>query len=94
MKVSVAQKCRIPSAIIRTANNIRNIGLAAAIDLEPIEGQAGRRGMQVFENGFRLGAALRVTGDTVAVAPPFIIEESEVSRLIDIIRQSIAEASY
>ena len=28
MKVSVAQKCRVPSAIIRTANNIRNIGLS------------------------------------------------------------------
>lgn len=73
--------------------DVRNIGLAAAVELEPAGGQAGQRGMQVFENGFRLGAALRVTGDTIAVAPPLIVEEDEIAKLVDILGQAIDESA-
>lgn len=52
--------------------DIRNFGLAAAIDLEPIPGKPGLRGMRVLEEGINQGMLYRVSGDTVAVGPPFI----------------------
>ncbi len=73
--------------------DVRNIGLAAAVDLEPVAGQPGRRGLQVFDEGFRLGAALRVTGDTVAVAPPLIVEERHIAELVGILSAAIAGAA-
>lgn len=73
--------------------DIRNIGLAAAVDLEPVPGQPGLRGMQVFDNGFRHGVALRVTGDTVAVAPPFIVGEDDIGHMVAILETAIAETA-
>lgn len=73
--------------------DVRNIGLAAAVELKPVEGSPGQRGAQVFENGFKHGAALRVTADTIAIAPPLISEEREIAELIDILGKSIVEAA-
>ncbi|MEW5890424.1 MAG: aminotransferase class III-fold pyridoxal phosphate-dependent enzyme [Pseudomonadota bacterium] len=66
--------------------DVRNIGLAAAIDLEPWAGQPGRRALQVFEAALRAGLMLRYTGDTLAMAPPFIASKGEIVRMADILR--------
>lgn len=58
--------------------DIRNFGLAAAIDLEPIPGKPGLRGMRVLEEGIRQGMLYRISGDTVAVGPPFISTPYEI----------------
>ena len=73
--------------------DVRNIGLAAAVDLEPIEGHPGQRGTEVFNKGFQHGAALRVTADTIAVAPPLITKEHQIAKLVDILSKSIAESA-
>jgi beta-alanine--pyruvate transaminase len=72
--------------------DIRNCGLAAAVDLEPIPGQPGVRALKVFEEGLRQGQLLRFTGDTIAVGPPFISTEQELARMADGIRTSIRAA--
>ena len=72
--------------------DVRNIGLAAAVELQAIEGQPGQRGVKVFEHGFQNGAALRVTADTIAIAPPLITEEQEIAKLIEILGDSIKNA--
>src|SRR5690606_36987698 len=46
--------------------DIRAVGLVAGVQLAPSETGAGRRGFQVFEQCFRDGALVRVTGDTIA----------------------------
>jgi beta-alanine--pyruvate transaminase len=66
--------------------DIRNIGLAAAIDVEPIAGEPGLRAMRMFENGIEAGLLLRFTGDTIAIAPPFIASASEVASMVDKLR--------
>lgn len=58
--------------------DIRNFGLAAAIDLEAIPGKPGLRGMRVLEEGINQGMLYRVSGDTVAVGPPFISTPDEL----------------
>jgi len=72
--------------------DIRNLGLAAAVDLEPIAGQPGVRALKVFEQGLREGQLLRFTGDTIAVGPPFISSEQELARMVDGIRAAIRAA--
>ena len=72
--------------------DVRNLGLAAAVDLEPIPGQPGVRALKVFEEALRQGQLLRFTGDTIAVGPPFISTEQELARMADGIRASIRAA--
>ena len=63
--------------------DIRNCGLAAGLDLEPIPGKPGLRGMQVLESCIEHGILVRITGDTIAMGPPFIATSSELESFID-----------
>ncbi|MFC0510220.1 MULTISPECIES: aspartate aminotransferase family protein [Asaia] len=58
--------------------DVRNIGLAAAIDLEPDPTAPGARGLKLFELGLSQGLLLRCTGDTVSLAPPFLATPQEL----------------
>jgi beta-alanine--pyruvate transaminase len=69
--------------------DIRNIGLAAAIDLEPIPQQPGIRAMKVFEAGLRADQLFRYTGDSIAMGPPFISTAGELEHMIDTLRDCI-----
>ncbi len=66
--------------------DIRNIGLAAAIDLTPRQGAPGARARAAFELGIEAGLLLRFTGDTLAVAPPFISTEEDVRQMLSALR--------
>jgi len=66
--------------------DIRNIGLIAAIELAPRQGAVGARGFEVHLKGWERGAYLRVTGDIIALAPPLIIQKSEIDQLFEIVR--------
>jgi len=63
--------------------DIRNFGLAAAVELSPREGKPGLRGLESFERGLDAGILLRFTGDTLAVAPPFISTEDEIRGMVE-----------
>jgi beta-alanine--pyruvate transaminase len=69
--------------------DIRNMGLAAAVDFDPIPGKPGLRGMKVFERGLEEGFLLRVAGDAIAVGPPFISTADEITRMGEGIRRAI-----
>ncbi|HET9107126.1 MAG TPA: hypothetical protein VFN79_08020 [Steroidobacteraceae bacterium] len=66
--------------------DIRNIGLAAAVDLRLREGKVGARGREAFEGGLEAGLLLRITADTIAMAPPFICSEEQVRDMIETLR--------
>jgi beta-alanine--pyruvate transaminase len=66
--------------------DIRNFGLAAAVELAPRGGQVGQRALEVFERGLDVGILLRFTGDTLALAPPFISSEEEIREMITKLR--------
>ena len=72
--------------------DIRNMGLAAAVDLDPIPGKPGLRGMRVFERGLEEGFLLRLAGDAIAVGPPFISTEDELARMGEGMRRAIRHA--
>jgi adenosylmethionine-8-amino-7-oxononanoate aminotransferase len=69
--------------------DIRNIGLAAAVDLEPIPQHPGLRAMKVFEAGLRADQLFRYTGDSIAMGPPFISTPAELEHMIDTLRDCI-----
>ena len=64
--------------------DIRTIGLAAGIDLQPRPGAAGRRAYEVMVAAYEAGAMVRVTADTIALSPPLIVDEATIARLVDI----------
>jgi beta-alanine--pyruvate transaminase len=69
--------------------DVRNIGLAAAIEMSPIAGQPGLKGMKVFEKALDEGLLVRFSGDTLAVAPPFISTETEVRDMVGRLRRAL-----
>ena len=70
--------------------DVRNCGLMAAIELEPRAGQPGKRAYEVFLKAFEAGVLIRVTGDTIALSPPLIVEKSQIDRIFECVRSSLA----
>ena len=58
--------------------DVRNIGLAGAVEFAPRDGAVGARGSEAFEAAFDRGVLIRATGDIVAVAPPLVVKEEEI----------------
>jgi len=62
--------------------DIRNIGIAAAIELEPLPGKPGARAFELFRQAFERGILIRVTGDTIALSPPLILKRQHIDELL------------
>jgi beta-alanine--pyruvate transaminase len=69
--------------------DLRNMGLAGGIDLEPIPGKPGLRAMRVFERALDEGLLLRFTADTIAIGPPFVSTVDELHAMGDGLRRAI-----
>ncbi|HEX4181288.1 MAG TPA: aspartate aminotransferase family protein [Caulobacteraceae bacterium] len=66
--------------------DIRNMGLTAAIELEPRPGKAGERGHEALNGAFAAGLVIRTTGDIIALSPPLIAEQAHFDRLAETLR--------
>jgi beta-alanine--pyruvate transaminase len=69
--------------------DLRNLGLVAAIELEPRPNAPGTRGFDILVDCFERGALIRTTGDTIALSPPLIAEPTHIDRLFDTISDSL-----
>ncbi len=63
--------------------DIRNLGLMGAIELEPRRGAPGSRALDAFNECFEHNVLIRVTGDTIALSPPFIITRKQIDKITD-----------
>ena len=59
--------------------DIRNLGLIAAIELEPIAGQPAKRAFDAFLRAYEKGLLVRTTGDIIALSPPLTITQERRS---------------
>ena len=59
--------------------DIRNIGLAGAVELTPRPGAPGARANDALARAFDRGVLLRATADTIAIAPPLIASEEHIA---------------
>ena len=67
--------------------DIRNFGLAAAVELRSRANKPGLRALEVFERSIDAGLLLRFTGETLAFAPPFISTEGEIRQMFDTLKE-------
>jgi beta-alanine--pyruvate transaminase len=65
--------------------DIRNIGLLAAIELAPLEGQPGQRAYAVHKACLERGCLIRSAGDTMLLSPPLIIEHAQIDELFTVL---------
>jgi beta-alanine--pyruvate transaminase len=71
--------------------DIRNIGLAGAIQFAPRDGNPMIRPYEIFTRCFEQDALVRCGGDTIQLAPPFITKREELDKLIDTLTRAIRE---
>jgi len=76
---------------VRHIIDIRGVGLMSGIDLEPEEGAAGKKAFEVYRQCFESGVLIRTTGDTIALSPPFIIEDEHIDTIIATLRRVLTE---
>ena len=55
--------------------------------------EVGARGFEVFLKCFERGVLVRVTGDTIALSPPLIIEPKHVARIVETLAAVIRETA-
>ena len=70
--------------------DIRNIGLVAGIELEPIPGKPTVRAFEAFARAYQKGVLIRTTGDTIALSPPLIIEKGQIDQILDTVREVLS----
>ncbi|MGO8916974.1 MAG: aspartate aminotransferase family protein [Stellaceae bacterium] len=61
--------------------DIRNLGLVAAIELEPIADQPAKRAFDAFLRAYEQGLLVRTTGDIIALSPPLTITRATVDEI-------------
>jgi beta-alanine--pyruvate transaminase len=67
--------------------DIRSVGLAAAIEMEPMAGAIGKRGYDALQRAFfDENMVVRISGDTIVLIPALIATESEIARMVDGVR--------
>jgi beta-alanine--pyruvate transaminase len=69
--------------------DVRNIGLMAAVELEPRPDAAGKRAYEAFLKIFEAGVLIRWTGDTLAFSPPLIVDKAQIDRIFDTVRDAL-----
>lgn len=66
--------------------DIRNMGLIAGIELEPIAGEPTKRAFSAFLDAYEHNVLIRTTGDIIALSPPLIIEKEHIDTLFGTLR--------
>lgn len=70
--------------------DIRNIGLAGAIEFKPPQQDLSTLyTYNIFTNCFNNGLLVRHTGDIIALSPPLVISKKDINSLVNILRDSI-----
>ncbi len=69
--------------------DIRNIGMMAAIELEPRPGEPTMRANEMFRRCFEAGVLIRTTGDVLALSPPLIIDADQIGQIVDTIGKTL-----
>ena len=69
----------------KQVKDVRNVGLVGGIELHSRDGQIGARAYETFVKCYQEGVLIRVTGDIIAISPPLIINEAQISEIFDTI---------
>jgi beta-alanine--pyruvate transaminase len=67
--------------------DIRNYGLIAALEFEPIPGKPGARAFEVYLKCFEKGMLVRQTGDIIALSPPLIVDRPQIDQIFGMLAE-------
>jgi beta-alanine--pyruvate transaminase len=73
--------------------DIRNYGLAAGFTIEAVPGEPAKRPFEIAMKCLAKGIYVRYGGDTIQLAPPFIIEKPEIDRLVTVLGEAFDATS-
>jgi beta-alanine--pyruvate transaminase len=73
----------------RNVVDIRNYGLAAGLTFAAWPGELAKRPFEIAMKCLAKGFYVRYGGDTIQLAPPFIVEKAEIDRLIEVLGDAI-----
>jgi beta-alanine--pyruvate transaminase len=73
--------------------DVRNFGLIGAVELQGIDGKPTQRALQVFRECYDNGVIIRTTGDTLAFSPPLVIDEEQIGKVVETVRQALRNQS-
>jgi beta-alanine--pyruvate transaminase len=74
---------------LRHVVDIRNLGLAAAIQIEAAPDGPVRRPWEIAVKAWERGMYLRCGGDTLQLGPPFIAERAQIDEMCNILADVI-----
>ena len=77
----------------RHITDIRNFGLAGALQIDPAPGEPARRPFEIALACWEKGLYVRWAGDTVAMGPPFICEKHQIDEAFNILSDCIAKVT-
>ena len=63
--------------------DIRNCGLMGGVELSHVDGKPGKRAYDIFLSCYERGVLVRSAGDTIALTPPFIATENDITHIVD-----------
>jgi beta-alanine--pyruvate transaminase len=69
--------------------DVRNIGLVAGIELQPLPGEPTKRAFSIFLDLYERGLMVRTTGDTIALSPPLVISAEQIDEIVEHIRAAL-----
>ncbi|QJR09455.1 Beta-alanine--pyruvate aminotransferase [Usitatibacter rugosus] len=69
--------------------DLRNFGLVGAIELASRPDAPGARAFEVMLKCWEKGVLVRTAGDNIAIAPPLIVEASQIAQIADTLREAI-----
>jgi len=73
--------------------SVRNIGLAAGIELQADRVGPGRRGTRAQAACFERGVLTRAPGDTLILAPPFVSTPADIDAMVHAMRRAIEDSA-
>lgn len=75
----------------RYVTDIRNYGMAGALQIESYPGEPARRPYEIAMKCWEKGFYVRYGGDTIQLGMPFIVEREEIDRVVNAIGDAISE---
>ncbi len=75
----------------RYVSDIRNYGLAGALQIEAYPGEPARRPFEIAMKCWQKRFYVRFGGDTIQLGLPFIVEREEIDTLINALGEAISE---
>jgi beta-alanine--pyruvate transaminase len=73
--------------------SIRSHGLAGAVELAPLAGKPGKRAYDIFLDCFHRGVLVRPSGESLVLAPPYIVESHHIDQMVTTLADSIRRFS-